>query len=138
MKVNPTNVPSKRSTAAEWINWHKALKSNFGKKVANDLFLKAWRVRGGKGSDANTNELRSYLEKNGIVIDRNLVASITDTAYDLGDSIADTFKIGKYATIVIGVIVVGSVGLLLFNIARQPIAAAGAAAKLTPAGRMKK
>ena len=47
MKADPTkDIPLQTSKPEEWMNWHEGLKSKYGKKVANQLFLKAWHTRG--------------------------------------------------------------------------------------------
>lgn len=130
MKITPTDVPNKKSTALEWITWHTALKRSYGKKSANYIFSKAWNKRGGVNASANTSELRDYLKKNGIEIDKNFTATITDSAGDVLDGIGDLFGVGKIFGIALGVIVIGGAGLLIYNIAKNPVGAANAAAKL--------
>mgnify|MGYP001590210215 CR=1 FL=1 len=133
-KTSPIlNIPNKSSEGSAWIQWHKVLKSNFGKKEANALFLKAWRMQGDTYK-ANTNELREYLGKNGIDIEKNILSSIYDTGDDILDSIGGLLNIGKYAAIAVGVIVIGGLAMAVYNIAKNPIGAAGAARKFTPAG----
>lgn len=130
MKIAPTDVPNKKSNALTWITWHEAMKSSFGKKNANYLFSRAWNKRGGVSSVANTSDLREYLKKNGISIDKDWTASIIDTTGDFTDFFGDIFNVGKYAGIAFTVILVAGVGMLVYNVAKDPIKAAGAAAKL--------
>lgn len=124
IKVDPSaDIPTKSSNESQWIEWHKALNSSFGKKQANALFVKAWRYRG--TSSANTLELRNYLKKQGITID----ASVFDDIVDIGGGIADTFtgifNFGKYTTYaVVGIVVIGA-GMIVFNLAKSPAQNAG-------------
>ncbi len=124
------NVPNMKSRDELWIAWHKVLKDDYGKKEANRLFVLSWAKRGGIDSDANTVALREYLASQKIVIDKNWTASFTDSSLDAFDSFAGIFKMGKTVMIVGGLMIAIPVSLLLFNIARNPIGAAGAAAKL--------
>lgn len=134
---NPTQIiPSKASESQKWIVWHKAMKSRYGKKEANILFIKAWEMRGGAGSKASTNELREYMSDNGVALDTTAIEDVVDTTSRGLDAMGDFFTMGKYLAIGLGVIVVGGLGMLVFNIARNPIKSAGAAVKYgTPVGR---
>ncbi len=129
IKVDPiTIIPNQQSAGSDWIEWHKTLTSNFGKKQANALFLKAWNRR--KGSNASTNALRTYMAKQGIELEKSVGQQLTDSAYDWADSWADIFKFGKITTFVVVGGGLALTGLLIYNIAKNPIAAANAAAKL--------
>src|SRR3989304_7825161 len=120
--TDPTKtIPNRQSSSASWIKWHETMKSRYGKKEANTLFLKAWDKRGGAGSSASTNELREYMKDNDVVLDTTTLESITDTASKGLDGIGDFFTMGKYVAIAVGVIIVGGLGMLIFNIAKQPI-----------------
>ena len=44
------NIPQKTSSGAEWEQWHKDLVSRLGRREANMLWLKAWKIRAGKAS----------------------------------------------------------------------------------------
>lgn len=130
IKVDPeTNIPTRSSQAAEWINWHKELRAYFGKTAANALFLKAWNLRGGKSSDANTDDLRAYLRDNGIEIDKSLTASVVDTAEGAFDKISGIFHIGQTTALVVGAAILIPVVILLINVARRPEVVVGAAAR---------
>ncbi len=130
IKISPTDVPNKKSTALDWISWHTLLKRNYGKKNANYLFTKAWNKRGGVKSPANTSDLRDYLKKQGIQIDKDWTASVVDTAGDLADNLGDFLGVGKIFGIAIAVIVVGGAGLIIYNVARRPVETITAVAKL--------
>jgi hypothetical protein len=122
------NTPSKQSIAGAWIQWHKDLVSELGKADANSIFMKYWSVRGSE--TANTHELRDYMNTQGVKIETGLAGSIFDTGADVVGGVGNFFKMGKYAAIGLGIIVVVPLALLLFNIARNPVGAMGAAAKL--------
>lgn len=118
-KVDVVNsIPTYSATVLDWIEWHKGLKSNFGKKMANSLFLKAWKIRG--SSKLNTSELRTYLNTQGIKMDTNAWDKLVDFGGDISDSIGGAFQGGKIVSITLGVILLGGLGLLVFNIARKP------------------
>lgn len=117
--IDPTlNIPKKASSSTAWIQWHKDLTSVFGKKKANSLFVLAWEKRG--NNDANDSELRRYLDDQGIEIKSNILATATDKALDAFDFVGDFFTMGKYASIGLTVILVGGIGLLVYNIAKSP------------------
>jgi hypothetical protein len=133
VKTDPVRtIPTKNSNFEEWIAWHKALKQNFGKKQANILWVKAWSLRG--SSSANTNDLRQYLEKSKIKIDNSAWDKIVDSGVDITDALGDWFKVGKFAGYAILFIVIGGAGMIVYNVARQPIKAAAAAASLRTGG----
>jgi len=118
-KVNVVDaIPTYNSTTDAWIQWHKELKSNFGKKMANNLWLKAWKIRG--SSKLNTSDLRSYLDKQGIKLDTNAWDNIVDFGGGITDFIGNTFQAGQVLTIGLGVIIVGGIGMLVYNIAKNP------------------
>jgi hypothetical protein len=112
-------IPTKSSTADVWIEWHKTLKNSIGKKNANIIWLKAWYMRGGKGSPASTNKLRSYMKQQGIDIETTTLESITDVVSDGIDFIGDGFKMGTY--VAIGLLGIAGLGfaIALYNIAKN-------------------
>jgi hypothetical protein len=129
--INPVqNIPNRSSASDHWIEWYKSLKGNFGKKQANMIFVKAWGLRGGAGSDASTVELREYMKSNGVTLDTTSIESIQDTVSGGLDSIGDFFTMGKWVGISLIVIVVGGLGLTVYNIAKQPIKAVRTATKI--------
>ncbi len=119
MKADVTsNIPQISSAPEAWIQWHKDLKSYFGKKVANSLWLKAWGIRG--NIKANTSDLRKYLKSNGITISESKWDSIVDAGVGAMDFAGDIFKVGRYTGIALGVIILGGLGILVFNVVRDP------------------
>ena len=121
------SIPSYNSNFEEWIQWHKNLKSNFGKKIANDLWIKAWKIRG--KSSANTNELRSYMEKQGIKFDKSAWDSVVDAGDNITDAFGTAFQVTKFVGIGLAVIVVGGIGMIVFNLAKSPAKNIGVAAR---------
>jgi hypothetical protein len=117
------NEPSVTSSDSEWIQWHKDLKNVFGKKEANSLFVAYWAKRSGTTFKANTNELRSYAKSQGIKVEGQLLSGVLDSAYDVVDGLGDVLKVGKYAAIGLGLVLVVAIGMLVINIARKPIEA---------------
>jgi len=122
-----SNIPQFNSPAENWIQWHKDLKSNFGKKIANGLWLKAWRIRG--NSSANTNPLREYMKKQGVEISSSAFDKVIDMGADVTDFIGDAFQVSKYAGIAIGVIILGGAAMIVYNLAKNPAQNAGLAAR---------
>jgi hypothetical protein len=119
MKADVTsNIPQIGSPAEAWIQWHKDLKSYFGKKVANSLWLKAWGIRG--STKVSTVELRKYMKDNGITISETAWQSVVDTGSGALDIAGDMFKVGRYMGIAIGVIIIGGAGLLIYNVVKDP------------------
>ena len=127
------NIPNKSSQGSDWKQWHEVLKSNFGKKEANALFLKAWRKQGDT-STANTHELREYLGKTGIDIEKGILSSAYDTGAGVVDNIGSILNVGKYVVYAIVFVAVGGAAMIIYNVAKNPIGAAMAASKFTPAG----
>jgi len=127
-KTDPVNsIPKYNSNTEVWINWHKSLKDNFGKKIANQLWLKAWSIRG--NSSANTSDLRKYMSSNGINISESSWDKVVDLGVGITDSIGTAFQVTKYAGIALGVIFIGGLAMIIYNIAKNPASSAGIAAK---------
>ena len=127
-KADPTlNIPQRNSGSEEWIAWYEVLKSNFGKKNANTLWVKAWARRG--SDEANTKNLRDYMSKRGINIEEGAWDKVVDVAGGVGDFFGDVIQGGKITAIVLGVIVLGGLGLMVYNIARRPGETAGTVIK---------
>lgn len=117
-KLDPSlSVPTASSKSENWIQWHKDLKKMFGKKKANSLWLFAWAKRGGVNSSANTSDLRSYMEGQGVNITTTTLNDITDT---IGDVLGFSFGVGKIVIIgtlsVVGLILIG----ILVKLFRNP------------------
>jgi len=122
-----SGMPQYNSQAENWIQWHQDLKSNFGKKIANGLWLKAWRIRG--NSTANTSDLRKYMTKQGVKIAESTWDSIVDVGVDITDGIGTIFQATKYVGIALGVIVVGGLAMVVYNLAKDPAKNIGVGAR---------
>ena len=134
MKSDPTIIPVSTSTDQEWIDWFDSLHSYFGKKVAVQLWSAAWAKRGSESSDANTNALRTYMNKQGIVVDSGILSHIVDLGEDVGDYIGDFFKLGKYMAYgVAGIILLSLLGITI-GIIKNPKGAAKTAGKVAVFG----
>ena len=117
-KLDPSlSVPTASSKSENWIQWHKDLKKMFGKKKANSIWLFAWAKRGGVNATGNTDELRGYMEGQGVKITTTTLNDITDT---IGDVLGFSFGVGKIVIIgtlsVVGLILVG----ILVKLFRNP------------------
>jgi hypothetical protein len=127
-KYDPAQIiPQSNSDSEQWMQWHKSLKSNFGKQTANSLWVKAWKKRG--NPTASTNALRAYLNKNGIQLNTSKWDDIVDTGVGAADFIGSFFKAGQWMTLGVGVIVVGGLGMIIFNLAKSPAESIGLAAR---------
>lgn len=116
--IDVKQVPLNTSSDAIWIGWHTALKRNFGKKEANYLFQLAWEKRG--SSYANTSALMDYAKKNDLIIESNVLASITNVAGNVFDFFGDIFKMGEYTAIALVIIILLTLGIAGYNIAKNP------------------
>lgn len=115
------NIPTNSSSDVVWISWYDALRKTFGKKRANALFTANWDAQNGFSSDANTSDLRKHLkDKGGLEIAGSTLGEVKDQLIGIGNFFGDTFVIGKYFGVALGVIVVGGIGMLVYNIAKKP------------------
>lgn len=122
MKINVLDIPIKGSTDSAWLTWWKGLKQQFGKKVAQQEFLKAWATRG--DDDANTTTLRQTLAKDGVKIDTGVFGSIADSTEGFIDSIGNALDIGKYFIYAIGGVLVIGIGIGVYSFVKNPISSA--------------
>jgi hypothetical protein len=124
VRLNPvTIVPTINSTAADWIMFHKAMKkANYGKATVNSLWLKVWNLRGCAGvmCSANTADLRDYVASQGIKIEGGVFSFVPDAIDDWSDTTSKFFNIGLYSAIAVLVIIIGFLGMLAYNIGRNP------------------
>lgn len=113
------NLPNQNSSDNVWIAWYDALKKHFGKKKANALFSENWSAKGGNSSSANTTNLRSYMEKNGLEISGGFFGEAKDKAFDVADFFGDYFTAGKWIAIGLISIVAVSAGAFVFQLATK-------------------
>jgi hypothetical protein len=121
------SIPGFGAKSEQWIVFHKDLKSNFGKKTANSIWVKAWGLKG--NSDANNSSLRDYLDKNNIKISTSRWDDVTDFGGDALDFFGDIFTVAKWGGIALGVILLGGLAMTVYNIAKNPAQSAGTAAR---------
>lgn len=138
IKVDPIRIlPNLSSTDKDWISWHEALNKEFGKKQANTVFLRAWNKRTDKGNaffsgKANTEELRDYMKKQGVVMEKSFAdypVSYFDFVTDFFNS---AFNLGKIGGIVAVVLVIIIVLALVRTVVKNPQILEKAAGGLRP------
>ncbi len=115
------NIPKNNSSDNTWITWYDALKRKFGRKKANSLFTANWDAQGGDGSSANTTNLRQHLDKEGkLDISGGFGGELKDRVFDVANFFGDYISVGKYLGLGLGVILVGGIGLFVYNLAKDP------------------
>lgn len=115
------NLPKNNSSDSVWITWYDALKSKFGRKKANSLFTANWDAQDGSNSDANTRDLREHLKNKGkLEISGGFTGELKDKVFDVGNWIGDSLVVGKYVGYALGIIVLGGIGLFVYNLAKDP------------------
>jgi len=107
------NIPDKSSNSGQWKSWHEALDNRYGKKMANEIWILAWNKR--SSPNANDADLRRYMEKNGVIVERDLFAKVGDMQLRASEWINDFLQWGKVASIGITIVVVGGIALFVWN-----------------------
>lgn len=127
-------IPNEESADAQWIEWHKMLSRAFGREKANEAFTVAFAYSA--SSSAKTNKLRDYGKTVGLDLDTNLlqdatriISSVKEGVGGFFDSIGRGIKMYRNALIVVVILILAPVFILLFNIAKNPSEAIGAASK---------
>lgn len=123
--IRNIGLPTKDWSDQQWILWYEALKGQVSKKDAQLQFKLFWEQRG-KGTDANTHDLRDAMSNNGIPVSADgVIGSLEDTALGAVDAvtsgIGSILNIGKYAVIAGISLTVITVGVLLYTIASKGI-----------------
>ncbi len=80
---------------------------------------------------ANTVALRNILGEDGITLDETIFNQIADVGGDFTDALQEFSHMGKVFIYSLGGIVLVGLGLLVFNIARNPGQVAGTVIKYT-------
>ena len=113
-------IPNKQSKSDDWINFHKEMMKEIGIPNANTIFLIAWKERG--GFSPNDADLRSHLEKFGIVLNGQVwgASAIADTTKKVISTFEGIFGFGLTTMKVVTIVGLGMVGLLVFNIIIKP------------------
>src|SRR6478736_6092586 len=90
-------LPTVTSTDVQWLAWAKEQEDKFGKDLAGQIILAAWKKRGSR--EANTNALRTQFLKYGIEIDSSAWDKIVDVGIGTGNAFAKAFRVGKVVLI---------------------------------------
>lgn len=126
------DMPTRSSSAEQWQLWHKAILTEFGRDRANNLWLEAWEKRG--NNQANDEELRAYLQKNGISLDKDWQDATVDFAAGVVGGLGDFIGNIQRNIMIVGILVLVIIAGLLVAVAKNP-ELLQQAASLTPAGR---
>ena len=115
-KTSCLNIPGVNSSAAQWITWHKALRSCVGKKNANQLFIMQYD----KLDYDSTLELRGYMKTQGIDLDRNVADRLTDFGGGVYNWAGGAFDFTSGIAVIVVLMVVGAAGMILWNVGKDP------------------
>jgi hypothetical protein len=121
-------MPTVKSSDADWIRWSDFVIGKYGSGLGKQIFINVWEKRGSR--NANTRAIRQHLkDKYNIVINESVWDNVVDAGGSIADSVSSVLKVGKYATLAVGVIVIGGLAMIIFNIGKDPAKAVGAATK---------
>lgn len=138
MRTDPSKIiPTSADTSEQWVNWHKTLKKWFSKTEANSHWLRFWNQRAGAGSEADTHELRTYMEGQGVELTTTASGEVADTFLGAVDWFENSLKWAK--GIVIGGVIIG-IGLIAFYIVNSTLkgkTASEMTSGMNPLGRRK-
>ncbi len=116
-RIDPSKIiPTSVDTAEQWIEWHKSLRKWFSKTETNNHWLRFWNQRAGAGSEADTHDLRSYMEDQGVNLTTDTSGVVADTVLDAVDFVGDSLTWAR--GILIGGVIIG-IGLIAFYIYSQ-------------------
>ena len=118
MSTQCLNIPTSQSDVSFWIAWHRALKKCVGSNKANSLWTDAWGRFG--SDDKNTYDLRQYLTGEGITIEQGVLAQATDVIGGVGSFIGRGAKFGQVMGMALGIILVGGVGMIIYQMTKSP------------------
>ena len=134
--IDPSiSIPTASSESQQWIQWHKTLRKMFGKKQANDIWVYAWSKRGGINAKGNTVSTRSYMEKEGVELDKTSLSSLADFGDGVSSFFGGMFSVWKWVAIISSAFVLIVLGRILWKLAKDPNKSIGQVAMLTPQGR---
>ena len=126
------DIPSRYSTSEQWKLWHEALKKEFGRDRANNLWLEAWSKRG--DNDANDEELRTYLAKQGVSLEKDWADAAVDFGAGVVGSVGDIFATIRRNMMIMAIIALVIVVGVLLAVMKNP-ELVKTVASFTPAGR---
>ena len=127
-------IPNQYSTDSNWIEWHTALKKRFGVKEANALFNTAWQKYGGTDVRGNTNQLRNYLKKYGIELETGILSDMRDMSGSIWGGFSSMFTVMKWIGVIIGGMVLVFIGMVLYNVGKNPVESANTAMQIRTGG----
>ena len=107
-------IPTQRSSATTWIQWHKSLKKCVGKSNANQL----WMLNFEKEVPDTTLEMREYMRGQGVDLDRDVADRLTDFGSGVYNWFGGAFDVASYTTIALLIVIVGGLGMMIYNIAK--------------------
>ena len=109
-------LPSSSSSYSAWIEWHKALKKCVGKVNANQL----WMMNFDKEMPGDNVEVREYMRSQGVDLDRNAIDRLTDFGGGVYDFLGGGINFASTTTKIVLFLIIGGVGLMVFNIIKSP------------------
>lgn len=134
--VREIALPLKTSSDQYWITWYDALRDSLSKKDAQTQFKLFWEQRG-KGTDANTVDLRKAMNQRGIEVKSDgIIGSIADSSIGIIDGVTD--GIGSFLNVGKGIVYGGlgltvlCIGLLVYSVVKNGVSASymGASVKV--------
>ncbi len=129
------DMPTRQSTSEQWKLWHEAIRKEFGRDRANNLWLDAWEMRG--NNEANDEQLRGYLLKQGISLDKDWQDAAVDFGSSVVGGIGDVFGSIRRNMMIVAILILVIVAGVLLAVIRNP-QLIQQAASLHPAGRAAK
>jgi len=117
-------LPNCDSSASQWIAFHKEARKRYGRIKANTLFMALWQKRTDDGAllgdEANTRELREYMEKQGVTIEGGVLDTAQDFVGGIWDGISGFGKTMYYLFVAVLVLTIVAVGFLVFKSINDP------------------
>jgi len=129
------NIPSQKTEAKEWMQWHKDLLSVMPVDDANMVWKSYWDDRASSYKDDFA--LRQYMKGYGIDISSGIFDKLSDVGHGVTGTLSSIFKVGGTVVLVVGGVILISVLGIIIQVARKPLEAANTAAKFTPSGMSK-
>ena len=114
------NIPTRNTSDQAWIQWYDALRKEFGRKKANQLFIANWDAQAGNSSQANTSTLRKHMQKFGIDVDGGVIGGLQDFGLSAYNYFGDIFTVSKFIGLGLAIVVAGSFAYLVIQVAVKP------------------
>ncbi len=128
--ILPINeIPDKSSDATAWMQFHQDLKSRYGLRTANSIWVMAWQKYGSTSIIGVSNKgLRDYMSRQGVTLDESFAAQAQDLAGGVFGKLGELFKIGEYGIILTGGVLLFGVALIVYRLARPEVVSTAASA----------